>query len=89
MIFGFGKFKISGHSMEPNFYEGDLVLAFRFLPIKTRDVIVFKYFGKTLIKRVKSIQDGEYFLEGDNKKDTLPVGKILKKDIIGKVIFKV
>lgn len=91
------KFKVSGHSMEPYLKEGDQVLALRYLPVREKDVVVFKYNSKYLIKRISKVvklevevegDNKEYFVVGDNKKDSLNVNPIQKKDIIGKVILK-
>jgi signal peptidase I len=52
------------------------------------DIIAFWNFNKVFIKRVKKEKQGNYLVEGDNVIDTLRIGWITKKDIIGKVIFK-
>ncbi len=83
-----GRFRVSGHSMEPYLKEGDQVLAFRFSGIKKGDVVVFRYKSKVFIKRVDRITDGSIFVCGDNKKDSLEIGKVSKNDIIGKVVWK-
>lgn len=84
-----GKFKVSGHSMEPYLKEGDKVLASSFLGFRKGDVVVFKYDSKNLIKRITRIDLEKVYLEGDNKKDSLRISSIQKKDILGKVIFKI
>ena len=46
--------------------------------------------GKTLIKRISKIENGKYFVLGDNKKestDSRAFGWVGKKDIIGKMIY--
>jgi signal peptidase I len=92
-----GRFKVSGHSMEPYLKEGDEVIVLGFLGIKKGDVVVFKYNSKNFIKRVKKISNKKYFVEGDNKEyfvvgdnknDSLDISTINKKDILGKVICK-
>lgn len=85
----FGRFKITGHSMQPTFYPGDQVIAFKFSKIKAGDVVVFKRNSKNVIKRVVKISEGKYFLAGDNKNDSLSIPPIQKRDIIGKVILKI
>jgi phage repressor protein C with HTH and peptisase S24 domain len=84
-----GKFKILGHSMEPYLKEGEQVFTVGFLGINPEDVVVFKYDNKILIKRVKKILGNQYFLEGDNPKDSLSIDSVSKQDILGKVIFKI
>ncbi len=90
------KFKITGHSMEPNLLNNQVVLVSSipliFLKPRVGDVAVFKYKNKTYIKRITKINSYKYFLEGDNKKDSSDskkFGWINKKDIIGKVIHKI
>lgn len=86
-----GKFKISGHSMEPTIHEGDKVLVLAFLKVKKGDVVAFRYNTKVLIKRVKNIKGDVYELKGDNTRDSLDskqFGEVSKNDIIGKVVWK-
>lgn len=90
------KFKISGHSMEPKLKNGSIVLVSSIFYLlrkpKVNDVIAFKNFdGKILIKRIKNIEKGNFFMEGDNKKDSLDsksFGAISKDMILGKVFYK-
>lgn len=83
------KYKISGHSMEPYLKEGDQVLALGFLKINVRDIVVFRYNSKNLVKRITRIKNNEVYFQGDNKSDSLKIPKIPKHDIIGKVILKI
>ena len=55
---------------------------------KKGDIILFKYSKKTLIKRIKEVLSGKFYVSGDNKSDSLNVGWINKKEIIGRVIRK-
>lgn len=89
MILGLGRFKISGHSMEPEFHEGCQVFTLGFLPIKTHDVVVFKHSSKCFIKRVDKVYNNSILVSGDNKSDSLKLPKIQKHDIMGKVIWKI
>ncbi len=75
--------------MEPYLKEGDQVLAFSLLGVKRGDVVVFRHRSKIFIKRVEKVSDDSIFVSGDNKKDSLEIGKISKRDIIGKVVFKI
>lgn len=83
------KFKVSGHSMMPHLKPTDSVLVLTFLKIKVGDIIVFKHASMNMIKRVSKIESDEVLVTGDNKIDSLDIGKILKRDIIGKVVFKI
>lgn len=90
------KVKISGHSMEPNFLDDEYVLVssvpFLFRQIRPRDVVVFRHDGDILMKRIEKIKDNKFFLTGDNSKDSLDskkIGWVDKKNIVGKVIYKI
>ena len=89
------RFIISGHSMEPNLFSGDTVLVsnlpFLFPSPKIGDIVAFRKNDKIFIKRIAKINGEKYFVKGDNIKDSLDsrkIGWILKKEIVGKVIFK-
>lgn len=91
-----GKFKITGHSMEPFLLNNQTVLAssipFIFSKPKTGDIVVFKYQNRCYIKRIRKVKNSKHFLIGDNIKDSLDskkMGWIERKDIIGKVIYKI
>jgi len=91
-----GKFKVVGHSMEPQIKNGQLVLvsniSYLFKSPKINDIVAFKdKLGKVLIKRIIKIESGKYYVEGDNKSDSLDsrkFGSISKDKIIGEVILK-
>ncbi len=52
--------------MEPFAREGDFVLAIPFLKSKVGDVVIAKYHGKFLLKRIRRISGEKFWLEGDN-----------------------
>ena len=90
------KLKISGHSMEPSFRNGDKVLAsfipYLFKKLQINDVVVFQDNKNNIfIKRIKKIKDKKFFVAGDNKNDSLDsrsLGYINKYQILGKIIAK-
>ena len=89
------KFKILGHSMEPAIKYGNFVLVssipYYFSSPNKRDIVAFNHKGKVLIKRIVRIQNEDFYLEGDNKNDSLDsrsFGKVKKSDILGKIIYK-
>lgn len=87
------KFKVYGKSMNPTFPEGTFVFAWTwFNHLKKEDVVVAKKKELLVLKRVKEIRDGKYFLIGDNYKestDSRSFGFVEKKDILGKVLFRI
>ena len=94
----FGIIKVTGHSLEPLFREGDFVLALKipFLLRRLRpgDVIVFHHplYG-TLIKQVETILAGgeEIWVIGvhPDSTDSRQFGPIPAKDVIGKVVWHI
>lgn len=78
--------------MEPQIKDKDKVLVssipYFFSKPKEGDVVAFWYFDKVLIKKIKVAKKLRYLAEGENVSDSLRIGWIEKKDIIGKVIYK-
>jgi nickel-type superoxide dismutase maturation protease len=86
--------RIEGHSMSPFLKPQDIVFAssipYFFSNPKVGDVVVTRINGKNIIKRISSTLQEKYYLEGDNKNDSMDsknFGPVLKKNIVGKVIF--
>ena len=90
------KFRVIGHSMEPQIKNGQSVLvnsvSYWFKTPKISDIVAFKDKGNLiLIKRIIRIQNKKYFVQGDNKEDSLDsrkLGVISKNQIIGEIIYK-
>lgn len=80
--------------MLPTLKDGDEVLARKEANLQIGDVVVARHpFRQTLIiKRITEISTcGKLFLKGDNpaeSTDSRSFGKILKKDVLGKVICR-
>ncbi|MDP3726989.1 MAG: signal peptidase I [bacterium] len=97
MIFPILKFQVQEESMKPFISSGDVILVNRlsylFKNPKIGDVVVIKNNKKKyLIKRIQRIREKTYFVVGDNKKqsiDSRNFGWIAKKDIVGKILFKI
>lgn len=97
MIFPILKFQVREKSMEPFISSGDVILVNRlsylFKNPKIGDVVIIKKNSKKkyLIKRIQRIRQKTYFVVGDNKKESIDsrnFGWITKKDIVGKILFK-
>ena len=89
------KFRITGHSMQPKLKENDLVLVSKIFYIfkspSINDIVAFERSGKILVKRIIKISGNNYFISGDNKKDSFDskaFGPIKKESIVGKVFYK-
>lgn len=90
-LFPFSRFTVYGNSMFPTLKPGQDVLVWCwFFSLKKGDLVAFKKSGNDMIKRIQKIRRNEYFLVGDNKKqstDSRNFGWIKKSQIIGKVIW--
>lgn len=84
--------------MEPFISSGDVILVNRlsylFKNPKIGDVVVIKKNNKKkyLVKRIQRIREKTYFVVGDNKRESIDsrnFGWIRKKDIVGKLLFKI
>ena len=78
--------------MQPTFREGSEVLVssipYFFNKPKAGEIVAFKDLGKIMVKRIKKVKGDFFLLEGDNVSDSLKIGWMKKRDIIGKVVFK-
>ena len=81
--------------MEPSYLEKDEVITFPYIFSQPRigDVIVFKHIVPPFIycKKIKKIINDDIWVEGENKEhsiDSRKFGFIKRKNIIGRVIFK-
>ncbi len=82
--------KVAGHSMVPDIKNNSLVIVSS-IPYLLKapsegDIVAFKINDKIMIKRIMEVKTGQYFVEGDNKADSLKIGWIKRKDILGKII---
>ncbi len=78
--------------MAPSFNENDLVLSLKyFFSLKADDVILLDIpkIG-TVIKRIKSINGKDIYIDGDNKEYPSEIykNKYKSNDVMGKVLFK-
>tara|TARA_B100001996_G_scaffold21210_1_gene16993 strand:- start:239 stop:511 length:273 start_codon:yes stop_codon:yes gene_type:complete len=84
--------RVRGSSMAPSFNENDLVLSLKyFFSLKADDVILLDIpkIG-TVIKRIKSINGKDIYIDGDNKEYSSEIykNKYKSNDVMGKVLFK-
>ncbi len=90
--------KVTGHSLEPDYQEGDFVLLLRVpffsRPLREGDTVVLRHphYG-TLIKQVEWLSpDGEtVFVVGSHPEstDSRQFGPIHKGDVLGRVVWHI
>lgn len=78
--------------MEPVMKNGSFFIAsslpFLIGKLKKGDVIVFEVRGETIVKKIVKIENDKYYIEGENKADSLDFPAIKRNEIRGKLIFK-
>lgn len=81
--------RVTGVSMEPSLYNGDIVITRRKTP-KVGDIVIAKINGREVIKRVKSCSPTALFLQGDNlsaSTDSRNYGPVDFTSLLGVVSF--
>ena len=82
------RYVVSGHSMEPTFYDGDKLIASSFLfNLQKEDVVVFTDGGRDYVKRVKAVNGDKLVVAGDNSNHSKS-WSIMRKQIKGKYLIK-
>ncbi|MBI4039215.1 nickel-type superoxide dismutase maturation protease [Candidatus Daviesbacteria bacterium] len=91
-----GRFKIYGHSMEPELRENQQIIAsstpYWFTSPRKGDVVVVKHpqENRVIIKRITRVDHNTYWVLGDNPRsssDSRHFGPITKNNILAKIIF--
>jgi len=82
---------VAGHSMEPTFHTGDLVLAQPQDNYKIGDVVVYRVpqeeaKGSQIVHRIVREEDGHWITRGDNR-DTEDPWKLTDDDIVGRKVL--
>lgn len=78
--------KIVGKSMLPTLQPGQIVVCLNQLHYKIGDIVVVRRDDREVIKRIKNIRFGKYWLVGDNElhsSDSRSFGAVDKSDILG------
>ena len=77
--------------MAPNYLDNDLVITTKLSLFNVNDVVVLKTnLDGNVLKRIKSIENNTYEVEGDNKSYDSKINNMFfkKNQILGKVILK-
>lgn len=87
-------FRVPDQTMEPTLKIGQyVVVSGAVTNVKEGDVVIFRhpYRGTSLVKRVRKIEKGRYFLVGDKNtplgEDSREFGHIGPELIVGKVVL--
>lgn len=87
-LFGFRIFRIGSGSMEPYLKKNDIILVSHKKQYKVNDVITFKnQYNEIITHRIIKMNNKEIITKGDA--NNVEDDKILLKNVIGRVIFKV
>lgn len=81
--------RVRGVSMSPRLRPGDVVVGWRRVPV-VGSVVIASLNGHEVIKRVERIDDGQYYLVGDNRPestDSRHYGKVSASAILGTVML--
>ena len=94
MRFPVSKFTVSGNSMFPTLKKGQEIVSFNWAYLgrkpKKDEIIVIKYQGLEMVKRVEKVEGEQVFVEGDNKEestDSRDFGSIGLDQVVGKVVY--
>jgi phage repressor protein C with HTH and peptisase S24 domain len=91
----FGLVAVAGESMEPTFLNGDWLLVIWGAGLKATNAVVIEREdrpGVFLVKRILRIENGKYWVEGDNKNqstDSRIWGTLDEKEVVARVILRV
>jgi nickel-type superoxide dismutase maturation protease len=88
-------FRVSGNSMMPTISDRSIVIvsSFPFVLRKPREgdmVLARKIDGRKIVKRITKIGNDTFFLEGDNKEESIDsntFGYLHRENILGKVLW--
>lgn len=90
----FSRFIVNGNSMLPTLKPNQDVLVFAwaylFSKPKIGDIVVVRYKGKRIIKRIQKCQNNQLYIVGDNQKnstDSRSFGLINKAQLLGKAVW--
>jgi signal peptidase I len=88
----FSLIRAEGHSMEPEIKNGSFFICssipYLFFKPKVGDTIIFKNNRKIIVKKIYKIEYRKIFTKGVNEKDSKDFPAIGRKEILGKIIWK-
>lgn len=82
--------RVVGDSMNPTLKDGQIVLCHSIRTFREGQVVVAFMNGREVVKRIKSIENGRIFLEGDNQDastDSRTHGSVTDSKIEGVVVW--
>jgi len=76
--------------MSPTLKPGQTVWVFQWAYLFSKpqagEVVVFEKEGKEMVKRITEVRDNAITVVGDNKVDSLEVGSVPVRNIVGRVL---
>ena len=94
ILWRWGSVAVAGDSMAPTYISGDWLIVRWGGRYKVGEVVLVEREdrpGVFLVKRLVRIDDGEFWVQGDNKSsstDSRQWGAITSKEVLGKVVFR-
>ncbi|HEY1645522.1 MAG TPA: S26 family signal peptidase [Candidatus Saccharimonadales bacterium] len=82
--------RVVGDSMLPTLRSNQLVMAFSRVKPSLGNLVIVKYDGKEIIKRLTKIEPGKLYITGDNpnsSSDSRHFGWVSQSDLIATVIW--
>ncbi len=82
--------RVLGKSMLPTLKPGQLVLAIKDKNPAESDIVIAKLDGREVVKRITAVNNGQYFLIGDNRQastDSRHKGPVTNNAMLGRVIW--
>ena len=82
--------RVIGESMQPTLRPGQLVFAIKSKQYSVNNLVIAKQDSREVLKRIAKINNGQYFLTGDNAQastDSRQLGTVDAQAILGRVIW--
>ena len=81
---------VDGPSMRPTLAPGDRLVVVR-LPLRVGDVVALQHDGRTIVKRVASIDGDAITVLGDNlgaSTDSRTFGPVPRRAVLGRAVYR-
>ena len=82
--------RVQGQSMSPNLKPGQIVVGWNHGEPRVGEIIIFQHDGLEKVKRIDQIENGKFFVLGDNlteSTDSRQFGLIDHSQILGRIVW--